>query len=215
MPSATKTKTPRGAETTSASSGGSAARGRKARKHVPRSSRGKWKPPSNRQDPVEVLAAQDANRVADLVPVRYGRMLVSAFTFYRGAAAIMAADLGSCPDSGLRVQLCGDAHLANFGVFEAPDRSLVFDVNDFDETLPGPFEWDLKRLVASFEIAGRDRNFGGGNRRRCVLAGARRYREAMHEFAAMGELDLWYSRLGVDEISSQLQATVTKHDRKR
>jgi uncharacterized protein (DUF2252 family) len=182
---------------------------------VPRSSQGEWKPPKKRQDPVEVLAAQDADRVADLVPVRYGRMLVSPFTFYRGAAAIMAADLGSGPDSGLRVQLCGDAHLSNFGIFEAPDRSLVFDVNDFDETLPGPFEWDLKRLVASFEIAGRDREFGAGNRRRFVLAAARSYREAMREFAAMGELDVWYSRLGVDEIASQLQATVKKQERKR
>jgi len=211
---ATATKS-RGADAAPGPDRDPVARGRSARKDVPRSSQAVWEPPADRRDPVEVLAAQDADRVADLVPVRYGRMLVSAFTFYRGAAAIMAADLGSRPDSGLRVQLCGDAHLSNFGTFEAPDRRLVFDVNDFDETLPGPFEWDLKRLVASFEIGGRDRGFGAGERRRAVLAAARRYREAMRDFAAMGEREVWYSRLDVDAIAPQLRGTVTKQDRKR
>jgi uncharacterized protein (DUF2252 family) len=164
---------------------------------------------------VEILAAQDKTRVPDLVPVRYGRMLASAFTFYRGAAAIMAADLSSTPVSGLRAQLCGDAHLSNFGVFEAPDRRLVFDINDFDETLPGPFEWDVKRLAVSFAIGGRDRGF---SRRECagaVLAAVRGYREAMRELSAMNELDVWYARLDVAEIANRIQAKVTKEDRKR
>ncbi|MGH2939287.1 MAG: DUF2252 family protein [Solirubrobacterales bacterium] len=142
-------------------------------------------------------------------------MLASAFTFYRGAAAIMAADLGSLPDSGLTVQLCGDAHLSNFGIFQAPDRKLVFDINDFDETLPGPFEWDVKRLAASFEIGGRDRGFGARPRRRCVLAVGREYRRAMRRFAAMSELEVWYSRLDVGDIVSRVQSRVGREDRRR
>ncbi|HVV90162.1 MAG TPA: DUF2252 family protein, partial [Solirubrobacterales bacterium] len=143
------------------------AAGRAVRRMVPRSAQAEWAPTDRRRDPLAVLTEQDAARVPELIPVRYGRMLASAFTFYRGAAAIMAEDLGSLPDTGLRVQLCGDAHLSNFGVFQAPDRRLVFDINDFDETLPGPFEWDVKRLVASFEIGGRDRGFDDRIRRRC------------------------------------------------
>ena len=133
-----------------------AARGKAARAEVPRNVHGEWVAPSGRRDPVEMLEEQAASRVPELVPIRYGRMGVSPFTFYRGAAYLMAADLERSPRTGLRVQLCGDAHLSNFGAFAAPDRRLVFDVNDFDETLPGPFEWDLKRLVASFAVAGRD-----------------------------------------------------------
>lgn len=182
---------------------------------VPRSAQAEWQPPSDRRDPVEILGEQDGTRVPELVPVRYGRMLASAFTFYRGAAAIMAADLGASPDSGLRAQLCGDAHLSNFGVFEAPDRRLIFDLNDFDETLTGPFEWDLKRLVASFAIGGRDRGFSAKQRRQAVLAAARQYRQAMREFAAMRELDVWYARLDVAELASRLEDRVTKADRKR
>src|SRR4051812_29141428 len=136
-----------------------AAVGRDARKGVPRSLHGAWKPPPDRADPVSLLEEQAASRVPELVPIRYGRMLVSPFTFYRGAAYLMAADLAAVPRTGLTVQLCGDALLSNFGVFAAPDRRLVFSLNDFDETLPGPFEWDLKRLVASFAVAGRDRGF--------------------------------------------------------
>ena len=139
----------------------------------PRSAQGTWEPGPDRVDPLQILAEQDRTRVPELVPVRYGRMLASAFTFYRGAAAIMAADLAAGPDSGLRVQLCGDAHLSNFGVFQAPDRRLVFDINDFDETLPGPFEWDVKRLAASVAIGARDRGF---KRRRGRGRGARRGR---------------------------------------
>jgi Uncharacterized protein conserved in bacteria (DUF2252) len=134
-----------------------AAIGKAARTDTPRSAHGDWEPASDRPDPLEVLEAQAADRVPELVPLRYGRMLVSPFTFYRGAAAIMAADLAPTPSSGLRVQACGDAHLSNFGAYAAPDRNLVVDINDFDETLPGPWEWDLKRLAASFEIGGRDR----------------------------------------------------------
>ncbi|MBS1883445.1 MAG: DUF2252 domain-containing protein [Actinobacteria bacterium] len=191
------------------------AAGRAARTLVPRSSQGQWKPAADRRDPLAILTEQDTTRVPELVPVRYERMLASAFTFYRGAAAIMAADLGSEPHSRLIVQLCGDAHLSNFGAFQAPDRRLVFDVNDFDETLPGPFEWDVKRLVASFEIGGRDRAFGEGVRRRCVLAAGREYRQAMRRFAALSELEVWYARLEVEDIVGRLQSRVTKEDRRR
>jgi uncharacterized protein (DUF2252 family) len=142
-------------------------------------------------------------------------MLDSAFTFYRGAAAIMAADLNETPNSGLEVQLCGDAHLSNFGVFQAPDRKLVFDINDFDETLPGPFEWDVKRLVASLAVGGRDRGFDERERRRVILEGARSYREAMHGFAAMREIDIWYSRLEVDDLLRALQPKLTSQELKR
>src|SRR6476660_9947925 len=143
----------------------SAERGREARRSVPRSAHGDWAPADTRPDPVAVLAAQAASRVQELVPIRYGRMLVSPFTFYRGAAAIMAADLAATPDSGIVVQACGDAHISNFGAFAAPDRRLVFSPNDFDETLPGPREWDVKRMVTSFEVAGRDRGFDTEQRR--------------------------------------------------
>ena len=160
-----------------------AAAGKAAREKVPRSSHGEWKPPARRRDPVKVLEDQAKSRVPELVPIRYGRMLALPFTFFRGAAAIMAMDLAKTPQSGLHVQACGDAHLSNFGVFAAPDRSLVMDVNDFDETLPGPWEWDLKRLAASFAIAGCDRDFTPEETRDAVLTTVRSYREAMREFA--------------------------------
>ena len=143
------------------------------------------------------------------MPIRYGRMLVSPFTFYRGAAYIMAADLAGMPRTGLHVQLCGDAHLSNFGVYAAPDRRLVFDTNDFDETLPGPFEWDLKRLVASFAVAGRDRGFDEGRREAINLTVSRSYREAMAEFASMRNLELWYSRVDIDDIFARLSPQVS------
>src|SRR3954468_1125797 len=171
------------------------ATGKAARAAVSRSSLAEWEPAPGRRDPVDVLEEQAQTRVPELVPIRYGRMLVSPFTFYRGAAALMAADLASLPRTGLRVQLCGDAHLSNFGAFAAPDRRLTFSVNDFDETLPGPFEWDLKRLVASCAVAGRDRGFNAPQRRDANLAAARAYRKAMREFASMRALDLWYARL--------------------
>ncbi len=189
--------------------------GREARKLAPRSSQAEWTPGPDRVGPLEVLAEQDKTRVPELVPVRYGRMLASAFTFYRGAAGIMAADLAASPDSGLRVQLCGDAHLSNFGVFQAPDRRLVFDINDFDETLPGPFEWDVKRLAASVAIGARDRGFEASEAETAVLASVSAYRTAMAQFAAIGELDVWYARLDVEGAASQWQQDAKKAARRR
>ncbi len=181
-----------------------AAAGKAARQKVPRSNHGDWSPAARRRDPVKVLDDQAKSRVPELVPIRYGRMLASPFTFFRGAAAIMAMDLANTPESGLRVQACGDAHLSNFGVFAAPDRREVFSVNDFDETLPGPWEWDVKRLAASFAIAGRDRDSTPKKTRAAVLRTVRSYREAMREFAAMRNLDVWYARIDVDTILADL-----------
>ena len=181
-----------------------AAAGKAAREKTSRASHGEWEPAARRRDPVKVLEDQAKSRVQELVPIRYGRMLASPFTFFRGAAAIMAMDLAKTPESGIRVQLCGDAHLSNFGVFAAPDRRLVMDVNDFDETLPGPWEWDLKRLAASFEIAGRDRDFTPKETRAAVLRTVRSYREAMRDFAAMRNFDVWYARLDVDTLLADL-----------
>jgi uncharacterized protein (DUF2252 family) len=166
--------------------------------------------PDRSRDPVGLLLEQDKNRVPELVPVRTGRMLVSAFTYFRGAALPMAADLASTPTSGLRVQLCGDAHLANFGAFASPGRRLVFDVNDFDETLPGPFEWDVKRLAASLAVAGRDNGFGRKDRRKIVLAGAGRYRTAIREFAAQPFLAVWYAHLDVEDAIAQFRSQMKR-----
>jgi hypothetical protein len=174
------------------------AEGKAARKVVPRSSLADLPLPEERPDPVEQLEAQAESRLAQLIPLRYGRMLVSAFTFYRGAAAIMASDLSRSPTTGIRVQACGDAHLSNFGGFASPERRLVFDINDFDETLPGPWEWDVKRLVASFEIGARDRGFKKSQRRNVVLAAAREYRLAMSELSGMSNLDVWNAHLDVE-----------------
>ena len=157
---------------------------------------------------MELLEEQAANRVQELVPLRYGRMLRTPFTFFRGAAYLMAADLAGTPRTGLTVQLCGDAHLSNFGSFRAPDRRLLFGLNDFDETLPGPFDWDLKRLVASFAVAGRDRGFDTGQRESVNRAVASGYRLAMLEMAQMKRLDLWYLRLEVDEVAERVRATM-------
>ncbi len=151
----------------------------------------------------------------ELVPIRYGRMLVSPFTFYRGAALIMAADLASTPSSGLRAQLCGDAHLSNFGVFASPERRLVFDLNDFDETLPGPWEWDVKRLAVSMEVAGRENNYSDKQRRAIVMQTVAGYREAMRGFAGMRALDVWYARADVDNLMAQIQGQIKKSQRKR
>jgi uncharacterized protein (DUF2252 family) len=168
------------------------ARGLAARQDAPRSSHGQWEPAPDRPDPVALLEEQAESRVPMLVPVRYGRMLVSPFTFYRGAALIMATDLARTPRSGVTVQLCGDAHLSNFGLFGSPERQMLFDINDFDETLPGPWEWDVKRLAASFEIMGRDRGFAPADRRAIVMAGVAEYRDRMRQAAGMGTLDAWY-----------------------
>ena len=171
------------------------ARGRAARAEAPRSAHGRWAPAPDRPDPVALLEEQAASRVPQLVPIRYGRMLVSPFTFYRGAALIMASDLAATPVSGVTVQLCGDAHLSNFGLFGTPERQMIFDINDFDETLPGPWEWDVKRLAASFEIMGRDRGFSPADRRAVVMAGVAEYRDRMRQAAGMGALDAWYDHL--------------------
>jgi uncharacterized protein (DUF2252 family) len=177
--------------------------GKAARERAPRSSQSAFEPTPDR-DALALLAEQDANRLPELVPIRYGRMLTSPFAFFRGAAVVMAHDLAGTPRTGLDVQLCGDAHLSNFGGFGSPERALVFDVNDFDETHPGPFEWDLKRLAASFEIAGRDRGFDQAERREAVLASVRSYRVATAGFAAERNLDVWYARLDADTIESRL-----------
>jgi uncharacterized protein (DUF2252 family) len=186
-----------------------AARGRAARADVPRSSHADWAPAANRRDPVEILEEQAVSRVQDLVPIRYGRMLTSAFAFYRGAAAIMAADLAPTPRSGLRVQLCGDAHLSNFGVFASPERDLVFDLNDFDETLPGPWEWDVKRLAASFAIGARESGVDDARRRKLVQGVVGAYRTSMAQFATMPNLQVWYARLDMDEILRRWRTEVS------
>ena len=191
------------------------ARGKAARAEVPRSSHAEWEPVPLRASPVELLEEQAQTRVPELVPVRYGRMLVSPFTFYRGAAYLMAADLAGMPRSGLHAQLCGDAHLSNFGAFAAPDRRLVFSINDFDETLPGPFEWDVKRLVASFAVAGRDRGFSDKQRSVVNVTVGRAYREAIAGYAAMHNLDLWYTRLDADEILREWVKVASAEQRKR
>jgi len=180
-----------------------AAKGKAARGSVPRGAHGELAAES--RDPVQILGRQDESRVSELVPIRYERMLASSFAFFRGAAAVMAADLAQTPRSGLEAQLCGDAHLSNFGVFSAPDRRLVFDCNDFDETCRGPFEWDVKRLAASIAVAGRERGFGKRQRRRTTLAAVAAYRRAMREFAAMRNLDVWYSRLDVEPAVAALR----------
>jgi uncharacterized protein (DUF2252 family) len=197
-------------------------RGRAVRGEVPRASHADWMPSHRRADPVKVLEAEAASRIPELVPVRYERMLVSPFTFYRGAAGIMAADLALAPRSGMTVQLCGDAHLANFGGFASLDRSLVFDLNDFDETLPGPWEWDVARLATSVEIAGRDLGHKREARQRSVRATVRAYREAMREFAGMRHVEVWYARMDVSramgragqELSHQAQDKVRKRTTK-
>ncbi|MEA2418122.1 MAG: hypothetical protein QOE60_328 [Thermoleophilaceae bacterium] len=187
-----------------------AARGKRARKRVPRSSHGDWTPAADRPSAREILAEQDEARVPDLVPIRYGRMLASPFSFFRGAAAIMASDLGRMANSGLEAQLCGDAHLSNFGVFQAPDRRLVFDVDDFDETLRGPFEWDVKRLAASFAVAGRERGCDERERRDSTRAVLQSYREAMRDFADMRDIDVWYARFDIETYLAKHRSSVSR-----
>ncbi|MFG2837724.1 DUF2252 domain-containing protein [Streptomyces zaomyceticus] len=177
-----------------------AERGRAARKRVPRSSHGRWIPSSQRPDPVGVLERQSEGRVPELVPLRYGRMAVSPFAFFRGAAAVMAADLAAQQHTGLTVQLCGDAHLLNFGVYASPERTLLFDVNDFDETLPGPFEWDVKRLAASVTVAALQNGSTKPKAHRAALVATEAYRTAVRRLAGLGELAVWYERIAADEL---------------
>jgi uncharacterized protein (DUF2252 family) len=184
------------------------AKGLEARNRASLSSHTRWSPAADRPDPVALLEKQDFTREPDLVPVRHGRMMVSPFTFYRGAAAIMAADLAPTPVAGPDAQLCGDAHLSNFGAFASPERRLLFDLNDFDETLPGPFEYDVKRMAASFTIAARNNGFAKADTRAATLASVRAYREAMASFAQMGTMDIWYASLDEDELRASIRATV-------
>jgi uncharacterized protein (DUF2252 family) len=182
------------------------ARGSEARDRTPPSSHAKWRPAADRPDLIALLEEQNATREPDLVPVRHGRMMVSPFTFYRGAAKIMAADLKDTPVAGLNAQLCGDAHLSNFGVFASPERRLLFDLNDFDETLPGPFEYDVKRMAASFTVAGRNNGFAKADTREAARASVRAYREAMATFAQMRTMDIWYAHLNEDELMDGVRA---------
>uniref|UniRef100_UPI0031DF654D DUF2252 domain-containing protein n=1 Tax=Arthrobacter flavus TaxID=95172 RepID=UPI0031DF654D len=183
--------------------------GRRLRKSTPRSSHGAWRPSPDRPNPLEVLHAQEQGRVAELIPLRNERMGESPFAFFRGAAAVMAADLVDTPHTGLNVQLCGDAHIGNFGVFASLERRLIFDINDFDETLPGPWEWDLKRLVASVEIAARNRGFPKEQRLTAVLGAARTYREAMGSFAAMTPLEVWYQLFDVASMLPEIRRSLS------
>jgi uncharacterized protein (DUF2252 family) len=191
------------------------ARGKAARREVPRGSHAGFSPGAYRHDPVDLLERQATTRVPELVPIRYGRMLVSPFTFYRGAALVMAADLAGEPRSGITTQLCGDAHLMNFGAFGSPERQLVFGINDFDETLPGPWEWDVKRLAASFAIAGRDNGYSSKERKAVVLAAVGVYRKAMREFAGMKNLAVWYAHLDIERTFVVLQGQLDRATRKR
>ena len=186
------------------------ARGKAARRQAPRSAHGTWEPAADRLDPIALLEEQAESRVSELVPIRYGRMLVSPFTFYRGAALVMAADLAATPRSGVNVQLCGDAHLSNFGVFGSPERQVLFDINDFDETLPGPWEWDVKRLAASVEILGRERGFDPTDRRDIVRACVREYRDVMRRAASMGTLAAWYDHMDVEQIMDWVRVAVAE-----
>jgi uncharacterized protein (DUF2252 family) len=180
--------------------------GERARESTPISAQADWEPGAGRPDPVELLIEQNATREADLVPVRHGRMTVSPFTFYRGAAKVMAADLATTPIAGLVVQLCGDAHLSNFGGFASPERQLVFGLNDFDETLPGPFEYDLKRMAASFTIAARNNGFPPADARAVTIESVKAYRSGMAEFAAMRTMDIWYAHMTEHDIQDAIRA---------
>jgi uncharacterized protein (DUF2252 family) len=189
------------------------ARGREAASVTPPSVHSGWKPAGDRPDPVVLLEAQNLTREQDLVPVRHGRMMVSPFTFYRGAAKVMAADLADTPVAGLDVQLCGDAHLSNFGLFASPERKLLFDLNDFDETLPGPFEYDVKRMAASFTIAARNNGFSKADIRASTLAAVTAYREAMASFAQMGTMEVWYAHMDEDELMSGVRGAVAEAEK--
>ena len=189
-------------------------RGKAARAEVPRESHAEWKPPANRADPVALLESQGAARLPDLVPVRYGRMMETPFTYYRGAALPMASDLATTPATGMIVQACGDAHLSNFGLFGSPERKLVFDVNDFDETLPAPWEWDVKRLAASLEVAARENGFSDKDRRKIALAAPARYRQEMRQLAGLTNLDVWYTQVDIQDFRARWDSLLKERQRK-
>ena len=178
------------------------AAGKRLRDAVPRATQGIWKRPKNRQDPLELLQAADSDRMAELLPIRYGRMLQSPFTFFRGTAGVMAADLAATPDTGVHVQACGDCHLLNFGGFATPERQVNFDINDFDETLPAPWEWDVKRLVTSFVLAARANGLSDSAGRAAAIACAQSYRERLRDVAEMSPLEAWYAHIGTEEFFS-------------
>jgi uncharacterized protein (DUF2252 family) len=186
------------------------ARGREAAGLRPPSIHSGWKPAADRPDPIDLLEAQNLTREPDLVPVRHGRMMVSPFTFFRGAATIMAADLACTPVASLDAQLCGDAHLLNFGVFASPERRLLFDLNDFDETLPGPFEYDVERMAASFTIAAKSNGFSAADTHATTIASVAAYRAAMTDFAQMRTMDIWYAALDEDEIMRAIRGEVSR-----
>jgi uncharacterized protein (DUF2252 family) len=189
-------------------------RGRAARRVAPRGSHAEWAPAPDRPDPVDLLETQARDRIQELMPIRYSRMMASPFAFMRGSAIIMANDLASTPKTGIQAQLCGDTHLMNFGAYASPERALLFDVNDFDETLPGPWEWDIKRLAASFVVAGRDNGFDATDCREAARASAASYRRRMAEFSEMGELEVWYTRVGAEEVSGLLTDAKKKTTKK-
>jgi uncharacterized protein (DUF2252 family) len=188
--------------------------GKAARAALPLEAHAELHLPDNRPDPVDLLVGQGESRVQELLPIRYGRMSATPFTFYRGAALVMAVDLGNGPDSGLHTQICGDAHLANFGVFGSPERRMLFDINDFDETARGPFEWDVKRLAASLEIAARGNGYPRKARRKIVVDAVREYRETMRTFAAMGNLEVWYARIDMDESIARIKDNLPERGRR-
>jgi uncharacterized protein (DUF2252 family) len=191
------------------------AAGKALRETLPRSAHATWKRPTDRQDPIALLQSSDPERLPELVPIRYGRMLQSPFVFYRGAAAVMAADLAHTPNTGLKVQACGDCHLMNFGGFATPERNVLFDINDFDETLPAPWEWDVKRLVASFVLAARSNGLSDGVGREAAVATTRNYRKRLREYARMAPLDLWYARVTAEDIAEMVPAPVQARLRAR
>jgi uncharacterized protein (DUF2252 family) len=191
-----------------------AAEGKGLRGKIPREKLGWWKHDKTRKDPIAILRESDPERMPELAPIRYGRMLQSPFAFYRGAAPVMADDLSHAPTTGLRVQACGDCHLANFGGFATPERNLIFDINDFDETLPAPWDWDIRRLVASFVLAARSRDFSDKQGRKAAVACARSYRERMREFSELDPLRLWYAKISVDDYLESVPADRRKHAQK-
>jgi uncharacterized protein (DUF2252 family) len=191
------------------------AAGKRLRTRVPRSSQGEWNAPKDRKDPLQILRASDEGRLPDLVPIRYGRMLQSPFTFFRGAANVMASDLATTPTTGIQVQACGDCHLLNFGGFATPERNIVFDINDFDETAPAPWEWDLKRLVTSFVLAARANGLSEAAGREAAETCARNYRERLREAAAMSPLEAWYAHIGTEDILGLFDTDLQKRARRR
>jgi uncharacterized protein (DUF2252 family) len=198
-----------------AAPGDRAAKGKSCRSKAPRSSHAAWEPPADRSDPIALLEEQAAERVPELVPIRYGRMSASPFAFYRGATYVMASDLAGTPQTSIRVQLCGDAHLANFGGFASPERQLLFDVNDFDETLPGPWEWDVKRLAASAAVAGRENGFKPKRREAMVRQLIGEYRQAIRQFSTMKTLDVWYARANLSDLRELLRSQGSRSQVKR